>query len=63
MEEKQTDLGFDGRQVSFALGSAEGAVVMDPLRRRKHVLEQHRDGLPALLVELQDVTPRTRAAG
>jgi hypothetical protein len=32
MEEKQTDLSLDGRQVSFALGSADGAVVMDLLR-------------------------------
>ena len=57
MKEKQTDLCVDGRQVSFALGSADGAVVMDPLGRRKHVLEQHRDGPPALPVELQDLAP------
>lgn len=57
MEEEQTDLSFDGRQVGFALGSADGAVVMDPLRRRKHVLEEHRDLPPALRVEPQAEAP------
>jgi hypothetical protein len=57
MEEEQSDLSFDGPQVSFALGSPDDAVVLDPLRRHEHVLDQHRDVLPVLLVEPQAETP------
>ena len=46
----------------FALGGAGGAVGLDSLDRREQVLEQHRDVLPALLVEHQ-IRPLTWASG
>ena len=59
-EEQQTDLSFDGRPAGHPLGRADGAVVVDPLYRREQLLEQHRDVVPALLVEHRGRSPDLR---